>query len=258
MKFVDLTNPAENYANYDAFVLYKFRYTFPGQTNETIHDPSRVPLKKDIIIFRQLNEIIKQFSQQQTCGFEGKNSKGEPTYYHCHIHFTSKVLKGTIRKKIDRFLETEGYPHSGIKQISLKPEAFWTHEKIFGYPLKQYSKELVETKNSAIYSKGFSLEQLNDMRRASHQSWMISIEINGNRDNRDNSDTLFERAVSKIDKLPLEQKVANLRQISSILIQLYTDENRPINLTTIQGYTYTLGIKYKVIDQEYLLNKLNI
>ena len=258
MSFVDLTNPAENYANYDAFVLYKFRYTFPGQTNETIQDPSRNFSKSHRAVFRQLNEIIKQFSQQQTCGLESKNSRGEPTYYHCHIHFTSKVQKGTIRKKIDRFLESEGFPHSGIKQISLKPEAFWTHEKIFGYPLKQYSTDFTETKISAIYSKGFTLEQLNNMRRASYQQWQISIEINGNRDNRDNSDTLFERAVSKIDKLPLEQKVANLRQISSILIKLYTEENRPINLTTIQGYTYTLGIKYKVIDEDYLLNKLNI
>lgn len=249
----DLTNPASNYANYDEHVAYKFRYTFGGQSNITIHDPSRCVSNTMLTIYRALVDVIKPFATQLTCGLEKFNKIGEPTYYHIHIHFTSKVLKNTIRKKIDRFLVKEGQPNSGIQTICLKPEAFYTEQKFFQYPLKQYATDFTNRHRISVFSKGFSLETLNTYRGASHASWLISREINSNKDKKDNLDTLFLRATQKVKELPVQK---SLRLIQKTLITLYKEEDRPINLTTIQGYSYTLALKFNVIDEDYLLNKL--
>lgn len=253
MSFIDLTKPASNHVNYDELVAYKFRYTFGGQTNTTIHDPSRCITSTMKAIYGGLIEIIKPFATQLTSGFERFNSLGAPTYFHIHIHFTSKNLKDTIRKKIDRYLDKEGQPHSGIKTICLKPEAFYTEQKFFQYPFKQYTSDFTNRTRTAVYSKGYSLDQLNVYRAASHSSWLISLEVNSNKDNKDNQDTLFLRATQKVKELPVQK---SLRLIQKTLIQLYREENRPINLTTIQGYSYTLGLQFNVIDEDYLLNKL--
>jgi hypothetical protein len=253
MTFTDLTNPASNYANYDEEVAYKFRYTFGGQSNDTIHDPSRCVTKTHKALTGALADIIKTFASRMTCGIERFNSHGEPTYIHTHIHFTSKVLKNTIRKKIDRFLDKEGQPFSGIKTICLKPEAFFTEQKFFQYPYKQYVRDFTDELHLQKLSKGFSKERINEFRSASHSSWLTCIEINSNKDKKDNLDTLFLRATQKVKELPCPK---TLRSIQKTLITLYKEEDRPINLTTIQGYSYTLGLKFKVIDEDYLLNKL--
>lgn len=245
-----------NYELSETAIPYWFRYTFPYQTKQTIEDPSRNFTQEYTRIYKNICEIISKHADEMTCGVEFKNSKGNPTYIHMHIHFTSKVIKDTIRKAITRYLTLGSYPASGVKTISLKPKYPRSKDELFMYPLKQYSQPLTEKSMSYVFSKGFTLNQLNELRKLAYNQYIKICEINSAKsDNSDILDTLFDRAISKCEKAHSNQKVA-LRDIQVVLINLYVEEKRPINITTIQGYALNIGYRLGVIDINYILEKM--
>lgn len=237
-------------------VFYKFRYTFGGQRKEEFEDPSRNSFQ-----YKQtcqiIHQVISKYSERITFGLEAYNSKREPTFIHCHFHFESLHNKEAIVKNLKRTLSGLNKPCTGVKVFSLKPEAFVNETKFYQYPLKQYDHDLSGSGLAYKCSSGFTVEKLNEMRRAAHSSWLVGVQINQTKSDNsgDNGDTLFSRLLSACQAEP---PVADMQTVYRRILQIYIDEDRPINLTTIRGYGLTISAKLRICTIDYLISKISI
>ena len=241
-------------------VFYKFRYTFDGQDNKTISDPSRNGFQ-----YKNLCLLIKgkldQYSDKITFGLEGYNSRREPTYFHVHFHFSSFANRGAISKTLKRLFQSLNRVCTGVKCFSLKPEAFVNEDKFFNYPLKQYDHDLSNNGLAYKCSKGFSIDEINSMRKTAYNTWLVAVQINQGKQDRngDTGDTIFSRILSRIEeKLKQQHFQRNMQNVYQEIIDLYLEEDKPINLTTIRGYGLTVATKVGIITSQSLVERLLI
>ncbi len=242
-------------AQYTQPIYYKFRYTFDNQNENTINDPSINSFK-----YKNLCHLLKKnldkYTDKMTFGIEGFNSKRERTFYHVHFHFSSSHNREAIARSLKRLLQSLDHKCTGVKCFSLKPEVFINETKFFQYPLKQYDHDLSDNGLAYKCSTGFSIDEINKMRGAAHASWLVAVEINqGKSDkNGDGGDSLFSRILSRIQK---KRNIINyVADIYREIIEVYLEEDKPINLTTIRGYGLTIATKVGIIDATFLVQKL--
>ena len=252
-------------------VYYKLRYTPPGQTPEDLsgseyteeNPPSgkyahatrkRDPPKDSSKMKAVLLGCIKKHSVEWTFGAEFLNKAAQNTFFHFHIHFSSFTKPDAMRKCIQRAMQDKGFQCSGVKVYSLRPELVVDTAKFYRYPLKQYALPIVEDSALVTNSKGFTVEQLEEMRIAAHAIWTTGVQVQGNKENKEFPDnTLFERALATIKH---DGNIKSTKQVLVRLIQFYVDEDRPINVQTIKGYTLTIGLKLGFITSDQLANAI--
>lgn len=216
---------------------YKLRFTFSDQKAPLFpqHQDKQFMSRCKTIQTKLINKLMDNnyvHKNRLTSGFETLNKLKETTYAHIHIHFYSKAVKESIRRTIKRFLrEVYDQETTGNKNMSFVAEHIIDDEKFFRYPLKQN----LDIKNQ----RGFTMEQLEKMHDIAKDSYAITCQVSQKKaDNRDNSDTLFLRVFNKLDKAT-DNKTSILKKF----LQLYIDEDRPINKTTITGYVLNAQVK---------------
>lgn len=223
-------------------IYYHLRITFSDQTekHEYLDNPNMLGRYKAIGI--KIKEILLNYAQygKITGGLETKNKVNEHTRAHLHFTFASSILKDTILKPIKRLLrETYDMETKGNKFFYFKPWIDPDINRAWRYCLKQ----------SFVSSlcAGFPQDKLQVWHQAAHESYLVTIQVNQKKmDNRDTSDTLFERLCEVLKK----DKLTNYQKIVSRAIRFYVDEKRPLNRTVITGYalTYQVMEGYKTED----------
>lgn len=228
-------------------VAYRFRFTFSDQTNEHdyIEDKSRT--SKWLFIAKKIkSEIFEKYSGDKvTGGIEYLNKLGEYTNAHFHCHFYSVSTRDTIAKQLRRILEQIfDQDTKGIKRFYLTADVAREDAKFWRYPLKQGLNESL--------CSGFSKEKLEQMHTVAAESWQTVVQISqAKADKRDNSDTLFERALCEIKKKNLKTK----KEITTEFISFYVVEKRPVNRQTITGYVLLYMLLENLISPDALASE---
>ena len=223
-------------------IAYTFRFTFSDQDkdHEYITDKPRMDRWK--IISKNLVEKISQMYDipKITGGFETLNKKGDRTWAHIHIHFYTTAIKESMSRVIKRYLgETYDMATVGIKAYSFKAQQVRSAPEFWQYPLKQNL--------SYDMCRGFTNAELDFMHRVAKTSYSKTVEINQKKiDNRDTSDTLFERLEIWLKK----STATNKRILLMKATEFYIQEDRPIMKPTIEGYVNTYMLKNKLLTLE--------
>lgn len=252
--------------DYKIPVYYNFRFTFPFQTRETVLASPRdtVQCKVREISKTILDTLVPAYTNKLTCGVEFKNSRNEPTWCHMHCAFIAWKSRDTIAKALQREMDKSNYVCRGNKTFSLKPIAEVRDEnKFFRYPLKQIRPEDQNNKNWAFTrAVGFTQQELEEMRTIAHEQWLTSVEINNQKaDRSDTNDTLFSK-LSGIVKVAMDNEKTpdlsmNFRWIQKQVLAFYVQEEKPLNFSTMSGYSYLLGYRYGVISEDKILDKFS-
>ena len=119
-------------------------------------------------------------------------------------------------------------------------------DEFWRYPLKQNL--------NANVCGGFTKQELEVMHEIAKESYMKVVQVNQTKlDNKDKTDTLFQRVFIKLKKSPDTTK--NARDIAKVFIQHYIEEDRPVNQQTINGYVINAMVKLDLMNIDELLNK---
>jgi len=237
----DSDSPLDNTLNP---LYWDLRITFSDQTEKHEYLDDKGKLKRWKYISVAVKEVLLNYAYlgKITGGLEVRNKLGENTRAHVHFRFHSTTLKDTMVKPLKRILrDTYDLETTGNKHFYFKSSQEINNDKFFRYPLKQsYQPSL---------SSGFAPSQLELMHKIAYDSYLITIQINQKKkDNKDPSDTLFERLCEKL-------KSENLKELKPTIvrtIQFYCDESRPLNRQTIVGYSQTYLVKEKHLSAEAL------
>lgn len=229
---------------------YKLRLSFSDQNNsfDYLEDSQRISRWK-AITSNLVDKILPYaYNSRVVGGLEFKNSSGEYTYAHCHIHFQSKNLKDTICKPLQRYLrETYDLTATGARYWCFKPDVVLrTEERFWRYPLKQGL--------NLRFCRGFDKANLERMYAIASSSYLDASQVSqAKKDKRDNSDTLFERVATYLDK---EKIIAlnTLKDVQIKIIQFYLTEDRPITKTTIIGYASLYMLKKGFLTPDALVD----
>lgn len=255
MDIMDKTETLENEYEGDlspfSEVAHDFRLTFSGQDDKCtmLENPEYI---KDCrrIARRFINKMYDARYFQSCIGsIEMIDKRGLNCRLHLHLRFNSRCLTSSLRTQIVRWLKAEDQETKGNTAMAFKAKVVRNEEEFFQYPLKQ----------NLDYSlcKGYTQEKLDQMHEIAKASYLKVVEINQKKlDKLDNSDTIFERVLSKLQKLPNEQICR--RVVGREFIQLYINENRPLNNTTIVGYTNTACVKLGITSIDELMDKWGI
>lgn len=177
---------------------------------------------------------------------EKKNKYGEDTKRHFHFNFTSDKKKDTIQKGIRSFYSERGYVCKGNRCYSLQqcdePEDY---DRWFRYCMKEkYIKKL--TRSSEI-----DFEKCEMLAKDERQQ---SIKHNvANRAKLLDKSTLYDKLIMDLTKL--DPRPNDFKSIWSFIVQWYVEQKKPVNLTTIKGYTITYCISEKIITSDMLYEK---
>lgn len=230
-------------------IAYHFRFTFSDQDKDLacLEDKEFIKASK-----RLHKRIINKFTENNyihqskyTSGFEIRNKNGENCKAHMHLCFFSTRVKQSMVRTIKRFLHEEDQDTTGnqcyyFKQWSLLDDI----NKFWRYPLKQ-------TFSPALCS-GFDQSYLEQQHGIATESYSVRIQVNQAKlDKKDNMDTLFSRAMSKMKK----SQPKNAQQICEIFLDIYIEEDRPINKQTIQGYVLNAQVKLGLITKQNILTE---
>ena len=226
--------------NETEWVAYKFRFTFTDQDKE--HTYQKPELLSFRALARALHTHIQDFANGQIVGgLETKNSRGEKTWAHVHFHFHTKMTTNTLHKNLKNFLKKWEQQTTGVKAFSCKPEVIRDYDKYWRYPIKQSL--------DASLCSGFTEEQLKFMFATANDSYKMVCEVNNAKaDKSDNSDTLFQRAKSILQK----QKLENKKEVMVALIKFYVSEDKPMNRNTVEGYVNLYMVQTQMITPEQL------
>jgi len=222
-------------------IHYKFRFTFSEQdkTHEYVDQLPRWKAMSTHLVQKLLSHYT---ITKLTGGIETLNKDGDRTWCHVHLHFDAVENKETILRFIKRYLsDTYDQQVVGVKCISLKPEAMLRSlDDFYNYPLKQsLNKKLCY---------GFEDDRLEHMHDVAKASYLKVQQVRqAKMDKTDNSDTLFERLKSNLDKTNFVNKLPLLIAAT----QFYVEEDKPINRHTIEGYvsTYMLQKGYMTYEE---------
>jgi len=221
-------------------VAYHLRFTFSDQDKDLncLEDKQFISrcraIHKNLIEeFRRLDYI---YEDRYTSGFETHNKKGETCPAHLHLIFYSTKNSDSMRRQLKRYLrETYDQQVTGNKALMFKPQVVRNKTELWRYPLKQSLKEEL--------CCGFTSDELKIMHECAKESYLKTVQINqAKSDKSDNSDTLFSRVMSKIQKSEPNDTITS-RIIAKHFLDLYIEEDRPINISTIKGYVLNASVK---------------
>ena len=234
-------------------VAYHLRFTFSDQDKELncLEDKTFISRCKHIHknLIQEFRKLDYMYEDRYTSGFETHNKKGETCPAHFHLIFYSIKNSDSMRRKIKRYLaETYEQEVNGNKALSFKPQIVRSKTELWRYPLKQSLKEDL--------CNGFSSDELKIMHECAKESYLKTVQINqAKADKSDNTDTLFSRVMSKIQKSELNDTITS-RIIAKHFLELYIEEDRPINLPTIKGYVLNASVKLGISTIDDIINSM--
>ena len=204
------------YIKMDIEVFYKFRFTFQGQSENHDYDT------KDLEFQYTTDWFIEQLESYHlgklTSGIEFLNSKGQPTWAHVHIHFSSKSKKDTIMKQLKRKWKEdfdEQFPN-GNKNYCLSIETYVNEEKFWRYPLKQRLDLDWRNKKRQL---GFTIPEFELMHEKANDCWKIGCEVNNaKQEKKDESDSLYDRLLDYYNKDPKKEEIEILAKLFEFVI----------------------------------------
>lgn len=232
-------------------VAYHMRFTFSDQDKELncLEDKQFISrckaIHRNLITeFRKLDYI---YEDRYTSGFETMNKKGETCQAHFHLIFYSIKNSDTMRKKARRYLsETYEQEVNGNKALMFKPQIVRSKTELWRYPLKQSLK--------LDLCNGFTEDELKIMHECAKESYLKTVQINqAKADKKDISDTLFQRILAKIKK---ESPHPTSRTIARHFLETYVEEDRPLQLSTIQGYILNAELKLGITTFDDVIVKM--
>jgi len=144
---------------------YAFRFT-PGYFKDPVDFDDLKHYGKNHWIIKKLFGYMSPI--KYTCGLEKFDSKGRETSPHIHIHMESdkELKKDTVQKWIRTELGASGNKAYSV-QIFMDVDNL---DRWFRYPLKE--------KDSLTHSKGFSKDELRDMKLLAQDERVQQIKLN--------------------------------------------------------------------------------
>lgn len=234
-------------------VAYHLRFTFSEQDKELdcLNDKSFINRCKSIHrnLIQELRKLDYMYEDRYTSGFETQNRKGETCPAHFHLIFYSIKNSDSMRRKIKRYL-ADAYDQEvvGNKAMMFKPQIVRSKTELWRYPLKQRLDPGV--------CNGFTEDELRMMHECAKESYLKTVQINqAKADKADNTDTLFSRVMNKIHKSGDTTKKTPA-QIAKHFVELYIEEDRPINLTVIRGYVMNACVKLGIHTIDDIVNQM--
>lgn len=234
-------------------VAYHLRFTFSDQDKDLncLQDSNFMARCKAIhknLIDEFLN-LDYIYESKYTSGFETQNKKGETCPAHFHLVFYSTKNSETMRRKVKRYLlEVYDQQVTGNKALMFKPQVVRSHSEFWRYPLKQSLKPDL--------CGGFGSVELQIMHECAKESYLKTVQINqAKADKSDSSDTLFARVMNKIQKSEPNDTISP-RIIAKYFLDVYIEEDRPINLSTIKGYVLNASVKLGISSIDDIINTM--
>ena len=230
-------------------VAHKMRLTFSGQDKELkCLDDNKFTSDCYRTYRRVLNRAIEGgyfLNGKYTSGIEKYNKEGNTTWLHVHLHFWSVKQTLSMRKSFKRWFEEEDQDTTGNKNFMFKADIVRDKMHFMQYPLKQNLNKNI--------CGGYTAEQLDVMHEQAQMHYKTIVSFNQQkRDKMDTTDTLFERVIRNIEKTNVAK---TRRNIAKAFYQLYIDENRPINKTTIAGYVVNAQVRFKMLSIDEVLDQ---
>lgn len=230
-------------------IAHDLRFTFSNQDKELTQLQDKNFINRCKAIHKRLVEKLKEMDYYHrnkfTSGFEVMNKAGEQCKAHIHLRFYSTKNTQSMRRTIKRYLgDTYDEDTTGNQAMMFKGILVKNKEEFWRYPLKQNLNPLV--------CGGFTKQELEIMHEVAKESYMKVVQVNQTKlDNKDKTDTLFQRVFIKLKK---NTDIKSSRDIAKVFIQTYIEEDRPVNQQTINGYVINAMIKLDLMNVEELLN----
>lgn len=221
-------------------MYYSLRIT-PSQFNSSPHHCLQ--------LFKNLRKNLAEF--EQSCfivALEKINKYGEPTHEHFHFNFLSDASKDSIQKRIRKYFEDLTLVCRGNKCYALVE---------CGEPddIKRWIRYLMKEKWLPSHSciKDFTTDEISQMELLAKDEFALTIKKNlANRKKLEDKTTLFDKIVEKLEEQ--NPKLNSFKQIHIFIMKFYTEEKKPLNFTTIDGYAWNYMVYSKLITLEQLFN----
>lgn len=179
---------------------------------------------------------------------EKKNKYGDDTKYHYHFNFQSDDTKDTLRKWILRRAEKSDMVLRGNKIYALaqhtEPEDYC---RWFRYCLKEkYDKRFTK------YNPKEGQSPLEDLIKLAKDERERTQKINREqREKLNEKKTYYDKLCEKLD----EEKVSSDKDVYISICKKYVEDKKPVNTTTIGGYTNTYRLERGHISYELFYQK---
>ena len=201
------------------------------------------------VVLRSISFLIREYNlDTYSCGHEKLNKYGEPCDPHVHFNFLHDIdrvnPKRCIQDKLRRHYELQDISLKGNKQWSLQmveePTDFY---RWLRYPLKENPVPHL-CKNVDTECEGNDFKQL---AKDAQNERATSIEINllrreklRNKDQFKNQMYDYIKSFDQDELNPLLQQYqykTNHMKVWKLIYKFYQLREKPINWTTIEGYT---------------------
>jgi len=194
--------------------------------------------------YNGIKEIVTNSDGDYTVGFEKKNKYGEPTRHHFHVCYEllETVKKNTLMKKIKNVFTNLGLPlfkGNAMYALQVLPEPkVW--ERWVRYPLKEHPIPTL-----CKLDEG-ELARLTMLAKDEHQR---ACESNiQQREKMREKSTFYIKMEEKL----LKDKVGDThKEIYIAMMKYYEEQSKPINPTTIGGYTNLFMVSHKLITYDH-------
>jgi hypothetical protein len=172
------------------------------------------------------------------------NKYGEPTKPHYHFVFEddSGISKDGIRKQIIRHSEKLGHKLRGNAMYSLGQD---DEVEDINRWLRYCHKQMKEKDKLLKWNKfplGFSFEEQRKL--ANEEFKRTSANLVKSREKSVQKETFFEKIKTYLDLKQLKDK----KSIFIGITQYYIDNNKPVNVSTIDGYTIAYMVTNKLMS----------
>uniref|UniRef100_UPI0040483B71 hypothetical protein n=1 Tax=Flavobacterium sp. TaxID=239 RepID=UPI0040483B71 len=110
------------------------------------------------------------------------------------------------------------------------------------------------------YCGGYKTQELELMYETAKDSYLKTVQVNQSKlDKLDKSDTLFSRVLDLIKKdIAQNDTIKSPRYIYKRFLEVYVEENRPVNEATIRGYSINAMIQLNMLTIDQLLDKWGV
>lgn len=224
------------------YIYAKFRYTFPDDADI---DELREEVGTYIAIFSQMFE-----PQLLTAGFETLDKCGEATHPHIHMHFTTSLTLGTMRKRFQRYAKDAGETRKGNHFYSLRAEedVIDTH-RFFRYPFKQGARGTCLGRIE-MHNESFS-EEFDEKIEIplAIEEYERMVETNRKKIAKMLGASTYDKFVAWIKERTTDgRSCRSIESVSMMISIFYADEGMAMNTATMAGYVRTYCVNEGIIS----------
>lgn len=230
----------------DNDIPIKFRYTFENFSNKEASNSC-------------INELSERLGISSaiysSANIEHHDKMGKETKPHIHIHFVYRNEKGvkdvvgSLRKKLQRYFADSGETRKGNILYSLVEETDVKDlTRFLRYPLKQGDILGAFWKDRLCkYPSDFDIS-LQTSLAAEEYARMVEFKTKKHEESLKPStkDKLFEY----LDAIHSATPFKNKKSIGIAIVEYYSQEEKSLNVSTVQGYLHLATIRYKLVSIE--------